>query len=552
MLVLKLTTISPITTTIKNITSTTDQMAVIAAFIASLVLVASLVWSAVRAYRTHNTLQDVMVETAKATSLVFIILLGAAMLTAAFRAFGGEELVQHFLEGVPGGFWAKFFVVMLIMFILGFFLDFIEIAVVVVPIMAPILLADPTANVTAVWLGVMIGLNIQTSFLTPPFGFALFYLRGVAPAVVKTLDMYKGVIGFISLQLAALGIVAYYPALVNYLPNRVSLLSETAPPPRNPRLQYCVEEYVYERIVADTGPLDAAVARVQAVDSSFLPEAQQSDLTGTYEGIAAARQALRDAKAAEAAVENAAEEYRPIHRFVRGLERDARQIDGEVQDMETRLSRMRGDENADRRERLSARIAERVAERDALLAQIPEGWEARRDEFALLTKAEAQQRTAFRRAADGAYGDVVSLRETLAGGEEFEALSAGFANLDAQIAAAEGRAKSDVVKDFADQVGRVDGMSKVKSALSKVRRELRRGRPRADRWEADLAEAKALYAAQAEWRSAVTPEFVAALDGYAEAMEGTVGLRQQDRLPRDAALDVAACQSGHRDISLNF
>ena len=129
-------------------------------------------------------MQGVMLETAKTTSLVFIILLGAAMLTAAFRAFGGEELVKEYLNSLPGGFWTKFVIVMLVIFILGFFLDFIEIAVVVVPIVAPILLSDPSANITAVWLGVMIGLNIQTSFLTPPFGFALFYLRGVASKAV--------------------------------------------------------------------------------------------------------------------------------------------------------------------------------------------------------------------------------------------------------------------------------------------------------------------------------------------------------------------------------
>ena len=103
--------------------------------------------------------------------------------------------------------------------------------------------ADPSANITAVWLGVMIGLNIQTSFLTPPFGFALFYLRGVAPAIVKTVQMYKGVIPFIILQLLALGVVGFYPSLVNYLPNRVSFLSETSPPPKNPKLQYCIEKY---------------------------------------------------------------------------------------------------------------------------------------------------------------------------------------------------------------------------------------------------------------------------------------------------------------------
>jgi TRAP-type mannitol/chloroaromatic compound transport system permease large subunit len=162
--------------------------------------VVSVVWSFWRTLTTEDTLRGVMVDTAKTTSLVFIILLGAAMLTAAFRGFGGEELVKDFLTTLPGGFWVQFIIVMAVIFVLGFFLDFIEIAVVVVPIVAPILLADPSANITAVWLGVMIGLNIQTSFLTPPFGFALFYLRGVAPAVVRTIQIYKGVVAFICLQ----------------------------------------------------------------------------------------------------------------------------------------------------------------------------------------------------------------------------------------------------------------------------------------------------------------------------------------------------------------
>ena len=132
-------------------------------------------------------------------------------------------MVKDFLTSLPGGFVTKFVVVMAVIFLLGFFLDFIEIAVVVVPIVAPILLADPAANVTAVWLGVMIGVNMQTSFLTPPFGFALFYLRGVAPPEVRTLQMYRGVVPFILLQLTGLAIVGFFPYLVNYLPNRVQL-----------------------------------------------------------------------------------------------------------------------------------------------------------------------------------------------------------------------------------------------------------------------------------------------------------------------------------------
>ncbi|MDJ0932499.1 TRAP transporter large permease subunit [Breoghania sp.] len=222
----------------------------------------------------ENTLREVMIETAKTSSLVFIILIGVAMLTAAFRAFGGEELVRESLQGLPGGFWMQFFIVMLVIFILGFFLDSIEIAVVVVPI----LLSDPGANVTAVWLGVMIGLNIQTSFLTPPCGFALFYLRGVAPPTVRTLSIYKGAIAFIGLQLFMLCIVGFYPPLVNYLPNCVALTSKTALPPRNPCLQYCMEEWDREQYAENGTAISSAIDKAKTLDLSVLPEDLRDDL----------------------------------------------------------------------------------------------------------------------------------------------------------------------------------------------------------------------------------------------------------------------------------
>ena len=186
------------------------------ATLAVLGLCVSIAISLWRAYKIGNVLNGVMIETAKTTSMVFIILIGAAMLTSVFRGFGGEVLVKEYLTSLPGGFWTQFIVVMAVIFVLGFFLDFIEIAVVVVPIVAPILLMDPSANITAVWLGVMIGLNIQTSFLTPPFGFALFYLRGVASKIVKTVEIYRGVVPFIFLQLVGLGIVGYMPSPVSY------------------------------------------------------------------------------------------------------------------------------------------------------------------------------------------------------------------------------------------------------------------------------------------------------------------------------------------------
>ncbi|MCP4841094.1 MAG: TRAP transporter large permease subunit [Halieaceae bacterium] len=155
-------------------------------------------------------------NTLEVTCMVFMILIGAAVFSLVFRGFGGEELIHQFFEQLPGGAVSATLVVMLVIFLLGFILDFIEITFVVVPIVGPILLA---MGLDPVWLGIMIALNLQTSFLTPPFGFALFYLRGVAPESVPTGAIYRGVVPFILLQLVLMGALWYWPAMATWLPS---------------------------------------------------------------------------------------------------------------------------------------------------------------------------------------------------------------------------------------------------------------------------------------------------------------------------------------------
>lgn len=154
-------------------------------------------------------------STLQVTAMVFAILIGASLFSLVFRGFGGEEVVTHFFESLPGGVIGATLLVMLVIFLLGFILDFIEITFVVVPIVGPVLLA---MGLDPVWLGVMIALNLQTSFLTPPFGFALFYLRGVAPAEVATSAIYRGVVPFIAIQLLVLCLLALWPPLATWLP----------------------------------------------------------------------------------------------------------------------------------------------------------------------------------------------------------------------------------------------------------------------------------------------------------------------------------------------
>jgi tripartite ATP-independent transporter DctM subunit len=163
-------------------------------------------------------LGEVMRGTVRLTSMVFIILLGASVFSLVFRGFGGDVLIHDLLSSLPGGPGGALIVVMLAMFLLGFIVDFIEITYIVVPVVAPVLLA---MGMDPVWLGVMMAMNLQTSFLTPPFGFALFYLRGVAPPAVRTAHIYRGVLPFIVLQFAMLVVLWYWPRLVTWLPGLI-------------------------------------------------------------------------------------------------------------------------------------------------------------------------------------------------------------------------------------------------------------------------------------------------------------------------------------------
>jgi len=185
---------------------------------ASLGAAGAIVLSLIKKKLTKNILNNVCDETLKITSMVFFILIGASLFSLVFRGFGGDLIVENFINSIPGGPSVSFLVVMLVIFLLGFFLDFFQIIFVIVPIVGPSLIAlgfDP------IWLAIMFAINLQTSFLTPPFGFALFYLRGVAPQEIKTTDIYAGVIPFIFIQILLLLILYNFPTVINWLPNKL-------------------------------------------------------------------------------------------------------------------------------------------------------------------------------------------------------------------------------------------------------------------------------------------------------------------------------------------
>ena len=159
------------------------------------------------------------ITTVKMSSFVFIILIGASMFSLVFRGFEGDDMISNFLTNLPGGEYGALFVVMITIFLLGFFLDYIEIIFVIIPLVGPGLIAN---GADPLWLGILISLNLQTSFLTPPFGFSLFFLRGVAPKSVRTINIYRGVIPFIFIQLIAIILVFVFPQIATWLPRLIN------------------------------------------------------------------------------------------------------------------------------------------------------------------------------------------------------------------------------------------------------------------------------------------------------------------------------------------
>jgi len=178
--------------------------------------VGATILAALRWRLSFRVLRDAAMATATITSMIFIILFGASVFSIVFRVMGGDNLVHEFLANLPGGAIGAMIVVMLIMFVLGFILDTFEIIFIIIPITAPILLA---LGIDPIWLGVMVGVNLQTSFMTPPFGFSLFYLRGVAPSRVTTGMIYRGALPFVGLQILAIALLFIFPQLITWLPS---------------------------------------------------------------------------------------------------------------------------------------------------------------------------------------------------------------------------------------------------------------------------------------------------------------------------------------------
>ncbi len=510
-----------------------------------------IIWSFWRAYKVENVLREVVTETCVTTSMVFIILLGAAMLTSGFRAFGGEELVRDFLQDLPGGFWTQFIVVMAVIFLLGFFLDFIEIAVVVVPIIAPILLAEPGANISAIWLGVMIGVNLQTSFLTPPFGFALFYLKGVASKLVTTLNIWKGVVPFIILQLIGLGIVGFYPSLVNYLPARTYLTSNVAPPPMNPKLQYCLQEYKFAIYNTEEQRITNAIKDMQKLTPTNLPMDKLDIFEEHFDNALGTFAIVKKLQKTEEEYELFTKDYRDLHFNVRKIEKKIRKIDQKIKKTKAEIRNL-DDDNSSDKNKLELKIENYELEIKELQNKVPENWKAKNGEFEILHKAKNTRTKRYRKNVDEAYETLDQIVMFINDNEKLKELSPEIKELKYNIDNKNYEITISIIDNLFEKLGEISGTEEFANKLDDLISVIDNDEVDEQKLIEVSSETFDLFNLEVSWRDDANKNLMPELIKYNDVIKHNIGLRLQNRLTKEQAKFVARCNSVHRDISLNF
>ena len=533
---------------IKTINTSSELTAVLCAALAVLILILGIVWSFWRTFRINDVLKKVMVETSLTTSMVFIILIGAAMLTAAFRGFGGEEIVKDFLTGLPGGFWTQFIVVMAVIFILGFFLDFIEIAIVVVPIVAPILLAETSANITAVWLGVMIGVNMQTSFLTPPFGFSLFYLRGVAPKSIKTTEIWKGASVFIFLQLVGLGIVGYFPQLVNYLPLRSYYSSEVSPPPINPKLQECLFDYTYDKYTLTFSETNNLITKINSYNLSFIPETQSKKISDMISGIGSSKNLINEVKISESNFNDYSINYKPLHTKVRRIEKE---IYKKLNKIDKIKKEIRLEIDPTEIEKLDSEILDYQYEIENIKMTIPSNWESENSEFNNILNEYNKTKLKYNKTVDNSFNELMEFIEIFNNIEDLVLIEDSFDEIFNKIEK-EDKNISEQLKEFEKKFNKFNQVSNIKKPIKNARKLLKKNYDKKSEALELIMESKLIYEKEKFWRLKGKDILLEDFILLSKLGKETFGLRKQDSLNKEQAVYLARCKSSHEDISLYF
>jgi len=533
---------------IKNIENENDWIWIIIGTLLVLALLFAVAWSFWRVFKIKNVLKEVSTETTLTSTMVFIILIGAALLTAAFRGLGGEDMIRDYLKNLPGGFWTQFFVVMTIIFILGFFIDYIEIIVVVLPIVAPILLADPSANITAIWLGVMVGVNMQTSFLTPPFGFALFYLRGVAPKSIATSDIWKGATPFIFLQLLGLLITGLYPALSNYIPFRSYLTSDLAPPSTNPKLERCLMDYTYTLYKNDEPQIRKAITDAKTLKLDVLSSDQRAMMNDHFTKSLLALDQIKEAEKKKNILDEYSKTYYDLHNSVRKTQIQANDINKKIIDIEKDLERLK-DEN--KRNNLRKDVENLKKEKEKILSAIPKEFDEKNKKYKELSKDYKSSLNTYYQTVDIGYDNFFKIFKEI---KDVEKIKLAQDELKLGIEFIQKENKDKAIKSFLEILEIMDKMSggdEIKDMVYDTSEKMK------DNWNkreilSKTQQIQKLLEKELSLRDKASRQLLVKFENYNKQIVDTIGVRKQERIPKKHALYVSRCTANHEDISLNF
>jgi hypothetical protein len=394
----------------------------------------------------------------------------------------------------------------------------------------------------------MIAVNMQTSFLTPPFGFSLFYLRGVAPKSIQTTEIWKGASVFIFLQLVGLGIVGYFPQLVNYLPLRSYYNSEVSPPPLNPKLQDCLVEYTYEKYNNNFDDSLILVNKIQSDDLSFIPQNYLSSLENSLEAIKMSKVLLEEIIESENKFNEFGKVYKPLHMEVRGIERKVRKQEKRIEKLKKDL-RLETEENEI--DMLNKEINKLIEDISQIKFTIPKNWESQNKNFNKIIENFNKTKLKYNRAVDNSFNDISDLIKKFERVDKLEELTFLFDEIIIDINK-ENSQIEEVLKNFEKRFNPFSGVSDIKKLIKKSRKILKKNPKEKIEAIKLINESKFKFDQEIKWRMNGKEILLANLIKLLDQGNETFALRKQDHLNKEQALYLASCKSKPQDISLYF
>ena len=492
-----------------------------------------------------KVLKEIMQETTHLTSTVFMILIGATSFSLVFRGLEGDKVLIDLITQAnlsPNEF---VILVLLIIFLAGFFIDFIEIIFIIVPVVVPIFIA---LDIDLIWVGILIAINLQTSFLTPPFGFSLFYLRGVAPKSIKTTQIWKGASFFIFLQLVGLGIVGFAPQLVNYLPLRSYYTSEVSPPPLNPKLQDCLIDYTYIKYNENFDESLMLTNSINSIDLNFIPSIYLEKLENSLVNIKLSKSLLENIKNSENEFNQFSEEYKPLHLEVRNIEKKIIKLNKKIEKIKKELRLETDDNEIDLLNNKIKLIEEEIIN---IKLTIPENWEEENKYFNNIISDLNKTKLNYNRTVDSSFNEISNLIKKFQNVDELASIDYLFENVITNIND-ENSEIEKILKDFEKKFNTFSDVSNVKKPIKKARKLLKKNFDKKDEAIELIVESRLILNKETEWRIQGKDILLNNLITLLNSGKETFGLRKQDQLNKEQALYLARCKSVPKDISLYF